>query len=189
MVDDRQTAVTHLLSELSSGDSAVADRLMPLVYDELRELAAGYLRHERAGHTLQPTALAHEAYLKLVGQREVDWKSRAHFLAVAATAMRRILGDHARRRLAAKRGGGLRQVTLSGIDDPAVQPPLDAIALDDVLSRLHRTDGDLYRLVERRFFGGMTVEEVALVMDVSRPTVERHWRLARAWLSTALRDE
>jgi RNA polymerase sigma factor (TIGR02999 family) len=184
--DGQQTDVTALLNELGSGHADAAERLVPYVYDELRGLAAGYLRRERADHTLEPTALAHEAFLKLSDQTRAQWKSRPHFMAVAATVMRRILADHARRRLAGKRVGRRQRVSLSGVSDRNADEGVDLIALDDVLTRLAEKDAGLYRIVELRFFGGLTMPEVADLVGVSTPTVERHWRLARAWLSAEL---
>ncbi|GMU36225.1 MAG: sigma-70 family RNA polymerase sigma factor [Phycisphaerae bacterium] len=174
-----------MVQALSGGDASAASCLMPLVYDELRSLAAGYLARESRQATIQPTMLVHEAYLKMVDQNRVVWADRRHFMAVAATQMRRILIDHARARRAVKRGGGLERVTLSGIADESGD--VDLVELDEVLTRLAETDAGLYRIVELRFFTGMTMEEVAGVLSVSVPTVERHWRLARAWLTSALR--
>lgn len=188
MVDNPGEDATRMVQALSGGDASAASCLMPLVYDELRSLAAGYLARESHQATIQPTMLVHEAYLKMVDQNRVAWEGRRHFMAVAATQMRRILIDHARARRAVKRGGGLERVTLSGIaDGPGDPGDVDLIELDDVLTRLAETDAGLYRIVELRFFGGMTMEEVAGALSVSVPTVERHWRLARAWLSSALR--
>ncbi|GIK16748.1 MAG: DNA-directed RNA polymerase sigma-70 factor [Planctomycetota bacterium] len=185
MVDHPGEDVTCLVQTLSGGDPSAASRLMPLVYDELRSLAAAYLARESRQATIQPTMLVHEAYLKMVDQNRVAWEGRRHFMAVAATQMRRILIDHARARRAVKRGGGLERVTLSGIADESGD--VDLVELDEVLTRLAETDAGLYRIVELRFFTGMTMEEVACVLSVSVPTVERHWRLARAWLTSALR--
>ena len=161
---------------------------MPLVYDELRRLAAGYLRRERKGQTLQPTALVHEAYLRLIGPGDRPWTGRTHFLAIAALSMRQVLVDRARRRAAAKRGGDAQRLTL---DDTilAAAPAGDAIdlvALDDALTRLEALDPLQARIVELRYFGGLTVEETAAAVELSPATVKRHWTLARAFLKKAL---
>lgn len=164
-------------------------RLIPLVYDQLHRVAAARFECERANHTLQPTALVHEAYLRLVDQRRVRWQNRAHFIGVAAHLMRRILIDHARGRRAAKRGGPHDKITLaSTIDElPAVQRPseldeIDVLALEDALTRLTELDAQQGRIVELRFYGGLTVEETAEVLGISPATVKRDWRLAKAWL-------
>jgi RNA polymerase sigma factor (TIGR02999 family) len=178
--------ITALLDEWGRGDRRALDDLLPLVYAELRRIAARQLRHERDGHSLQPTALVHEAYLRLVDQRKVDWRSRAHFFGVAAEVMRRILVDHARRRLATKRGDGVRPVSLDqAMETPGVDtiPVLD---LDDALDRLARLDAGLARIVELRVFGGLTIDEAAHVLNVSPSTAKRQWRLAKAWLTREL---
>jgi RNA polymerase sigma factor (TIGR02999 family) len=160
---------------------------MPLVYPELRRLAARYLRRERSGGSLQSTAVVHEAYLKLVDQRRVQWQNRAHFFGVAAQAMRRILLDHARRRAAKKRAGRTTNLTLEL--EPRVEPrTIDMIALDHALSRLATLDADQARLVELRYFGGLTAQETAEVMGCSMAKVERDWRAARIWLHRELSD-
>jgi RNA polymerase sigma factor (TIGR02999 family) len=171
---------TRMLSDLSRGDPAAFERLLPLVYDEMRRLAAGYLRNERPGHTLQPTALAHEAFLRLVVQKNVTWQNRAHFLGVAAQAMRRVLVDHARRRKAQRRGGGRTLVTLSAARTPEWQVAFDD--LDQALDSLARLSERQARVVELRYFGGLTIEETAEVLAVSPMTVKRDWTVARAWL-------
>jgi RNA polymerase sigma factor (TIGR02999 family) len=177
------TDVTRLLLDWSRGDRTALDRLMPLVYDQLRALADRSLCHERSGHTLQGTALVHEAYLKLVDQRQVRWQDRAHFFGVAAQLMRRILVDHARRHRAAKRGSGERRLPLDEAEAAASQPPLvDWLALDGALDRLATLDERQARIVELRFFGGLTIEETAAVLQVSPATVKNDWSLARAWL-------
>jgi RNA polymerase sigma-70 factor, ECF subfamily len=180
---------TLVLGELSAGDSTAAERLLPLVYDELRALAAGYLRQERPGHTLQPTALVHEAYVRLVGGSQPDWAGRAHFLAVAARAMRRTLVNHALARKAEKRGGGRTMLSLDPDSAPAPGGEIDASALSEALDRLEALDERKARVVEMRFFGGMTVEESAGVLGVSVSTVEGDWRFARAWLSKEMADD
>jgi RNA polymerase sigma factor (TIGR02999 family) len=174
--------VTGLLIEWSEGEQGALDRLLPLVYDELRRLAGRSLQRERAGHTLQATGLVHEAYLRLVDQRRVEWKERAQFFAVAARIMRRILVDHARRRNAEKRGGGAVKETLDDWLAPGATDGVDVLALDEAMQRLEAIDSRQSRIVEMRFFAGLTVEEVADVLQVSPATVKNDWRVARAWL-------
>lgn len=179
--------ISRTLTEATRGDVDSAERLVVAVYDELREIAARHLARERPDHTLQPTALAHEAYLRVIGPRDVPLADRAHFLAVAATAIRRILIDHARRRGAAKRGGDRDRIALGA--HPAEAPDvLDLLALDEALSRLAEFDERKSRVVELRAFGGLPMEQIALILDVSLPTVERDWAAARAWLAVQLRD-
>ena len=175
--------VTALLQQWSRGDRDALEKLTPLVYEELRGIAAGYMRDERPGHTLQATALVHEAYVRLIGQKRVSWQNRAHFFGIAAQLMRRILIDHARRRQAAKRGvGGPLRLT-AGVDVAgAPEQDFDLLAIDGALSRLEQLDAAQARIVELRFFGGLTVEETAEVAGVSTATVKREWRTARAWL-------
>ncbi len=175
--------VTALLKEWSAGDRGALERLMPLVYGELRRLAASHLRAERGDHTLQPTALVHEAFLRLVGQRSVSWANRAHFYGIAAQMMRRILVDHARRRLAAKRSPGALFVDLGAEAAGAVPDRApELLALDRALTELERLDARQARVVELRFFAGLSVEETAEVAGVSTATVKREWRTARAFL-------
>jgi len=188
MSEQRSHEVTQLLEQLEQGDSTTVDRLVPLVYAELHDLAAGYLRAERPDHTLQPTALVNEAYLKLVGQREVRWQNRAHFLGVAAQAMRRILVDYARRRRAVKRGGGLL-ITLQEGMLVGVAATLDLVEVNDALIRLGELDVRQARIVELRFFGDLTVEEIAELLGIATITVKREWRMARAWLRCHLGDQ
>jgi RNA polymerase sigma factor (TIGR02999 family) len=176
--------LTGLLDDWSRGDRGALDRLLPLVYAELRRVAARQLRHERAGHTLQPSALVHEAYLRLVEQRNGDWQNRAHFFGVAAGVMRRILVDHARRQNAQKRGGGVQRVPLEQIADVAGQSPV--LALDHALRRLQTLDSGLARILELRVFGGLTIDEAAHVLNVSPSTAKREWRTAKAWLTREL---
>ncbi len=179
--------VTALLAAWSTGDKAALERLMPLVYAELRAIAARHVRREPAGATLQATAVVHEAYLRLVDQRRVQWKNRGHFFAVASQAMRRILVDHARARHAAKRGGGAEPA--SWIVDVAQETPvapIDVLALDQALSLLSAADSEQARIVELRFFGGLTVEEIAELLGRSEATVKRDWRTARAFLHREL---
>ncbi len=178
--------VTALLDAWSRGDACALDRLLPLVYAELRQIAARRLRQERAGHTLQPTALVHEAYLRLVEQRNVDWHDRAHFYGVAAQVMRRILVDHARRHAARKRGDGAHRVPLEDVVQVLAAPDTSVLALDQALTRLEQIDPGLGEIVELRAFGGMTIEEAAHVLKVSPSTAKREWRTAKAWLTREL---
>lgn len=179
-------SITQLLGRWSQGDEEALNQLMPLVYDELHRLAGAYLRRERGEHTLQPTALVNEAYLKLVRQRNIRWQNRAQFFGVAAQLMRRILVDHARANYAAKRGGDRINVSLKNIGAYREQPEADILALHDVLNRLAEIDPDQSRIVELRFFGGLTIEETAEVMHVSHSTVEREWKIGKAWLKREL---
>jgi len=174
--------VTRLLIEWSKGDRGALDALVPLVYDELRRLAQLYLSREKPGHTLSSTALVHEAYLRLVRQEDMSWQNRAHFFAVAARMMRRILVDHARKHNYAKRGGGAMTLSLDEAVAPAKERELDLVALDDALEALAKLDERQCRMVELRFFGGLSIEETSEVMGVSTPTVKREWASARAWL-------
>jgi RNA polymerase sigma factor (TIGR02999 family) len=174
--------VTKLLLELSKGDRAAVDSLLPVIYDELRKLAANYLRRERPDHTLQPTALVHEAYLRLVDQTRVDWQNRAHFFGVAAQIMRRLLVDHARKHNAEKRGQDFQKLSLDENIDRAVERSAELIALDDALRTLATFDEQKARMVELRYFGGLSIEETAKVLGVTPTTIKRHWRLAKAWL-------
>jgi len=180
--------VTGLLLAWGRGDRSAADELMPAVYEELRRQAERAMRREGLEHTLQPTALVHESYLRLVDQRRVAWRNRAHFFAIAATVMRRILVDHARARLTAKRGGGAAPITLAGVEggDGAAEAEVDLLALHDALDRLASLDPEQARLVELRYFGGLTIEETADALGVSPATVKREWALARAWLRREL---
>ncbi len=178
--------ITQLLERWREGDEEALNQLMPLVYDELHRLAGAYLRRERREHTLQPTALVNEAYLKLVRQRNIHWQNRAQFFGVAAQLMRRILVDHARASYATKRGGDRINVSLKNIEAFGNQPEADVLALHEVLKRLAEIDSDQSRIVELRFFGGLTIEETAEVMHVSHSTVEREWKIAKAWLKREL---
>lgn len=177
---------TRCLIDLRNGDRSAIQRLLPLVYEELRALAGNFFREERADHTLQPTALVHEAFVKLVGATEIQWDDRRHFMTVAATAMRRILIDHARRKDAKKRGSGWGRVSLHPELAEASRAEADIIALDEVLTRLAELNPQHARIVELRFFGGLTLREVAGVLETSTATVERDWRLIRAWLACEL---
>lgn len=180
--------VTEALNGLARGDEAALQRLLPVVYREMKLLAGNYLRAERPGHTLQPTALAHEAYLRLVGRDHAPWQNRAHFLAVAARAMREILVDHARRRKAQKRGGGQPVTVLSEDLSVAGGRPIAFDELDQALSDLARLSERQARVVELRYFGGLSIEETAEVLSISPVTVKRDWATARAWLYRELSD-
>jgi RNA polymerase sigma factor (TIGR02999 family) len=174
--------VTQLLLAWSDGDRAALKELIPVVYPELRRIAGRYLRRERVGHTLQPTALVHEAYVKLIDQSRAQWQNRAQFFGVAAQLMRRILVDHAREHAAAKRGGGVRPVTLIDAIDASPGRGIDVVALDEALTRLTALYPEQGRLVELRYFGGLTIEETGEVLGISPATVKRQWAVARAWL-------
>jgi len=178
--------VTQLLIGWSKGDKAALDALLPLVYEELRGQAARYLRRERVGHTLQTTALIHEAYLKLVDQKNVHWQNRAHFFGIAAQLMRRILVDHARSKKRAKRGGSDIRVSFNEANVLGQAKDLDIVALDEALERLAAIDEQQSRIVELRFFSGLTVEETAEVLSISPATVKRDWSMAKAWLHREL---
>jgi RNA polymerase sigma-70 factor, ECF subfamily len=187
MTSESTHAVTDLLKAWASGDQAALDQLLPLIYDDLRRQAQRYMRAQPVGHTLQTTALVHEAYLRLVGQTSVEWNGRAHFFGVAAKAMRSILVDHARAGNAAKRGGSARAITLdegAGIAGP--EPGVDVLALHEALGRLAELDSRKSQLVELRYFGGLGIDEAAAVLDVSAATVKRDWTTARAWLKREL---
>ena len=178
--------ITRLLIAWNQGDQRARDELTPLIYDELRRLARGLLRHERPGHTLQPTALVHEAFLRLIDQSQVNWQNRAHFFGAAARLMRQILINHAEARRAAKRGGEAERVSLNDVDHSTPRQEIDLIALDEALQRLERLDPQQGRIVELRYFSGLTIEEIAEVIGVSPATVKRDWNLARAWLRREL---
>jgi len=185
MVAPSPKEVSRLLIEWGNGDQAALDELIPLVYDELRRLAGRYMRRENQDHTLQTSALVNEAYMRLVDQKNVQWQNRAHFLGVAAQLMRRILVDHARSRSRVKRGGRAQMVSLA--DHAAVsKEAADVIVLDDALKNLAEMDRRKSQIVEMKFFGGLTTEEVAEVLKVTSRTVEREWRKARAWLNRAI---
>jgi len=189
MVDNARdnTDITRLLIAWSDGRREALDDLMPMVYADLRRVAAGYMRREGAGHALQPTALVHEAYVRLIDQKQVKWRNRAHFFGVAAGLMRRILVDHARRRRAEKRGGDWERVTLTG-DEVATDAhkEIDVLALDEALERLAEFDPQQERIVELRYFGGLTIEETAEIVGISAATVVREWTIAKAWLRADL---
>lgn len=172
-----------MLQAVASGDRSALDRVIPLVYTELRTLASGYLRRERSSHTLQPTALVHEAYMRLVRQDHPDYRSRAHFLAVAAQVMRQVLIDHARSRSAGKRGGGQPKYSLDEARDVSSQQPLTIIAVEDALQALEQKDSGKARLIEMRFFGGLTLEEMVEVTGLPVDKVRGELRIAQAWLN------
>lgn len=183
------TSFTGLLLAWGDGDEHALDQMVPFVYEELRRLAASYLRRERANHTLQSTALVHEAYMRLVDQRQVKWQNRAHFFGIAAQVIRRILVDHARGHQAQKRGAGAFRLSLE--DAPDVAAPakdLDLTALDDALTRLGEMDPQQAKIVELRFFGGLSIEETATALKISPATVKRDWAVAKAWLFRELKD-
>jgi RNA polymerase sigma factor (TIGR02999 family) len=182
-----QSAVTELLIAWSDGRREALEDLMPLVYADLRRVAAGYMQRELVGHALQPTALVHEAYVRLVDQKQVKWRNRAHFFGVAASMMRRILVDHARRRRAEKRGGEWERVTMTEHDVAAEDPrEIDVLALHESLERLATFDPQQARIVELRYFGGLTIDETAEVAGISPATVVREWTIAKAWLRADL---
>jgi RNA polymerase sigma factor (TIGR02999 family) len=177
-----QRDVTRLLVNWSNGDRQALEALLPLVYDELRLLAGRYLRRERSGHTLQSTALVHEAYLRLIDQRNVQWQNRAHFFAVAAQMIRRILVDHARKTQTEKRGGHAPRLSLDEAMAVAQDRDVDLVALDDALNGLAEIDDQQAKIVELRFFGGLSIEETAEVLKISPATVKRDWVMAKSWL-------
>jgi RNA polymerase sigma factor (TIGR02999 family) len=186
MTSSRSSRVTQLLEKHEPGDREATEKLFLDVYSELRAIAAGYLRRERKDHTLRPTALVHEVYLKLVDQTRVSWRSQAHFLAIAAQAMRRILVDHARRHAATKRGGNRRRIAL---DDNLISEPNrdeDVLEVDAALAKLTKLDQRQAHMVELRFFGGLNIDEVAKVTGVSKRSAEREWTMVRAWLRREL---
>lgn len=178
--------VTELLAALVAGERDAADRLLPIVYRELRAIAAARMANERAGHTLTPTALVHESYLRLIGSSLPQFHDRRHFLAIAATAMRRVLIDHARGAQRDKRGGAESPVSLSAAVDQVGSDPVELLALDDALTQLEKNDAQMARVVELRYFGGLDVEETAQVLEISPRSVNRAWTAARAWLGREL---
>ena len=179
-------SVTELLLKWGSGDKAALDELIPLVYDELRKLAASHLRRKPGAHTLQATALVHEAYVRLADQSSISMQHRAQFFGLAAKVMRDILVDHARKRLAAKRGGDQLRLSLSQAERFGHKPEVELLALDDALNQLASTNPQHSRVIELRFFGGLTIDETADVMNLSHATTERYWSFARAWLRREL---
>lgn len=181
--------ITQLLQELRNGDRQTMDEILPLVYDELRRLAKSYLNRERSNHTLQPTALVHEAYLRLIGQKEIEWQNRAHFFGISARLMREILIEYARGRNRQKRGGEFKtQIALDENISFAEQNQLDVVAVDDALSKLEKLDERQAKIVEMKFFGGLTVEEIAEVLSISPATVKREWSSAKLFLYKTLND-
>lgn len=186
MTERATTTTTQILLDLSRGDPSARERLMPLVYDELRRLAAGYLKGERPGHTLQPTALAHEAWLRLVDQSRVDWRNRSHFFGIAASMMRRVLVDHARARVTAKRGDGRPHAPIEAAGDVADRKLREVIEMHEALEDLRGLHERQARVVELRYFGGLSIEEAAEVVGVSARTVKSDWTFARAWLRRQL---
>jgi RNA polymerase sigma factor (TIGR02999 family) len=181
--------VTRLLSDWSGGNRQALEELLPMIYNELRRLAHGFLYRERPGHTLQTTALVHEAYLKLIDQRDARWQNRAHFFAIAAQAMRRILIDSARKHAAQKRGGPQDKLSLDEAPDISLEPNSNLLALDEALTTLGEIDPQQSRIVELRYFGGLTIEETAEVMNSSPATIKREWAMARAWLHQELTEK
>lgn len=181
-MSDIASEVTGMLLAWSAGEPGAEEGLFPLVYEELKGIARRYLRQERAGHTLQPTALVNEAYLRLVDQTRVTWQNRAQFYGVAATMMRRILVNHARALAAEKRGGGTRRLSLSDVEISPAETAAELLALDEALERLHQLDARKSRVVELLYFGGLENAEVAEVLGVSEKTVRRDWQTARSWL-------
>ncbi|MCL4847754.1 MAG: sigma-70 family RNA polymerase sigma factor [Acidobacteria bacterium] len=181
--------VSQWLDEIRSGSASALDRLIPVVYAELKRVAAAYMRHERPGQTLQPTALVHEAYLRLLRQRHLSWENRAHFLAIAAQLMRQILIERARAKATVKRGGGLHRVSLDERVTADLGHDIDVETLDALLTKFAVLDPGRARIVELRYFAGLTVEETAAVLHVAPATVKRGWAVARAWLRRALTDE
>jgi RNA polymerase sigma factor (TIGR02999 family) len=182
-----QTGVTELLVNWSNGDQEALNKLIPMVYDELHKLASRYLRRERPDHTLQTTALVHEAYLKLVDQREANWENRVQFFAVAAQLMRRILVDYARRHRASKRGGDVYKLSLEEALLPSEEKDAELLALDEALDRLATIDSQQSRVVELRVFAGLSLEETAQALNISPRTVRREWSMAKAWLHRQIR--
>lgn len=182
MSDNQTTDITVMLKAWSDGDGEAANQLLPLVYESLRNVAANYLRHERPDHTLQPTALVHEAYLKLIDISQISWQDRTHFFAAAAQMMRHILVDHARRKGREKRGGAFEKVALDDAISFADEKDFELLKLDDALKELETFDSQQSQIVELRFFGGLTIEDTAHVLKISPATVKREWATARAWL-------
>lgn len=183
MSENSQPDITQMLIEMTDGNTEVVNQILPLIYSELRKLASSYLRRERSDHTLQPTALVNEAYLKLIDQKKVVWQNRAHFFGIAAQVMRRILLDHARKHTAEKRGGAAEVLPIEEeILVVSHEKSAELIALDEALENLAKMDEQKAKIVELRYFGGLSIEETAEVMGVSVPTINRQWRMAKAWL-------
>jgi len=186
-VPENLQEISVILKDWSEGNRASADRLLSLVYDELRKIAGQYLKKEKSDHTLQPTALVHEAYMKLIDISDISWNDRAHFFAVSANIMRHILVDHARAKLAEKRGGDAQRISLEDADSLSSEPDIDLLAVDEALNELAKFDEQQSRIVELRFFGGLTIEETAHVAGISPATVKREWAMAKAWLHRKLK--
>lgn len=185
MADDAPD-VTQMLADWRTGDDQALEELLPLIYGELRQRASRYLRGEREGHTLQTHDLVHEAFLRLVDQRHVDWRNRSHFFAIAARMMRRILVDHARSQGYAKRGGDLRKIVLDEIPEVVAERGPELVALDDALHALAEVDPELARIIELRYFGGLKIHEIAELFEISEPTLRRRFRVAKAWVYRSL---
>lgn len=188
MSGERKNQVTQILHDWSGGDREAPERLMPLVYDEMRRIARAFISRERQGHTLQPTALVNEAYLRLVDQNSVSWQSRAHFYSVAASMMRRVLIDHARTRATEKRGGGAVRLSIEDVQIPVEERAANFVAMDEALERLSQFNERGRKIVEMRFYAGMSEEEIAEVLGVSTRTVLRDWKAARVWLFRELSE-
>jgi len=186
----KHSEITRVLMDMRRGDAAAVEQLLPLIYDELRALAASFLARQTPGHTLQPTALVHEAYIRIARKENPEWESRAHFNAVAARAMRQILINHHRDKVAAKRGGGIRRVTLDEAVTPAIgsEGELDLLDIDQALQKLGELSERQAHIVELRVFSGLTIAETAYVLGVGTTTIEDDWRLAKAWLALELRE-
>jgi RNA polymerase sigma factor (TIGR02999 family) len=182
VLDDARQEITRLLQEASRGDEQAVGLLFERVYDELRVIARNYLRDERSNHTLQATALVHEAYLRLIGSEQIEWQNRAQFFSIAAQVMRHILVDHARKHAAEKRGSGERKLSLDEAVSFAAERDVNLVALDDALKELAALDEEQSRIVELRFFGGLSIKEIAAVQDISETTVSRKWNTAKLWL-------
>jgi RNA polymerase sigma-70 factor, ECF subfamily len=187
--DSDSHEVTRLLVSWSGGDENALEKLLPLIYRSLQKIAHSHLNREHSSHTLQTTALVHEAYLKMVDQHSVDWKNRSHFFAIASQAMRRILLDYARKRISEKRGGEGEKISLDEIDVASIAPDKNLLALDEALNELEKMDSQQSRIIELRYFGGLTVDETAEVLQISSRTVAREWAMARAWLLKYLTGE
>jgi len=184
-----KSEITNLLRQWSGGSPEAFEQLVPLVYDELRHIAGGFLKGEREGHLLQPTALVHELYLRMVDQDRAQWQDRSHFFAVAAKMMRRLLVDHARKRVTGKRGSGAEHVPIEEALDHPEQSSASIIAVDEALTRFAALDPERSKIVELRYFGGLDLAEIAELLQVSRTTVKRHWSVARMWLHRELEAE
>ena len=190
MSEQAPNEITRMLIELTDGNQEVVNQILPHIYDELKRLASSYLRRERVNHTLQPTALVHEAYMKLIDQKRVQWQNRAHFFGIAAQVMRRILMDHARKHQADKRGGEAEKLPIEEeILVVSHEKSAELIALDDALQTLAGIDEQKAKIVELRYFGGLSIEETAEVMGVSVPTINRQWRMAKAWLYSQIASD